>query len=648
MGKIKTTNMSNNTKIINTIFILFFVMTSYYSTNLRKSQKSLGSPKFDIFNLDKMAEKLENHKKHAHNHNTEENANKMLKDEIEKAKQESSHEGIKKSFKKEMQKAQDAINNAQEQEHENSIEDTIIFAQEQENENSSDKNDGRKKEKFDILFRNHTKVKQEDKRRFFSNIMIQKDSNTTSKKSGDNDIKGNMFDLLFRNHTKVKQEKRRRFFSKMLNFIQEEMSSTDEDPEITKIKAMIKNSNNKNDDELTKVKQSLKKNQKNNDEIQKIKNLINPKKSKPVKKVEPTVGKSNKVQVEDKVESPKKINKEKVKEKLNKTDVEFHKDENKIEKSVQKKEKKIRNAVQKYENNAIEAKQKIENKIKQRFNKTETEERFNRPEFRHRFNRTEIRHRFNRTEIRHRFNNITEIKEDIVKEKLKNKIKSSIEKNDEIEKVPAEIREEETINNHIKDFAAKALQNASDRLEKEINAELQKESAEDTMEKVRALFNLKNQNFAEDFQKAANELKAEISADVLDRADKQDVVEKARAVKILENIENSSLEEKGETAETLKKIVFQMMRGKRTMNENAKEVLARAFDKMNNLKRQEIEKNNAAEKLREAVERDAEEKEKSFDSLRNAKEEAKTAIEEIAEEKEVMKNVQRRRNLRRQ
>merc|ERR1712222_234496 len=104
-----------------------------------------------------------------------------------------------------------------------------------------------------------TKVKQEDKRRFFRNITIQKDSNTTSKKSGDNDIKGNMFDLLFRNHTKVKQEKRRRFFSKMLNFIQEEMSSTDEDPEITKIKAMIKNSNNKNDDELTKVKQSLKK-----------------------------------------------------------------------------------------------------------------------------------------------------------------------------------------------------------------------------------------------------------------------------------------------------------------------------------------------------------------------------------------------------
>merc|ERR1712222_119015 len=128
-----------------------------------------------IFHLDKMAEQLKNHKKHAYNYNTDENANKMLKDEIEKAKQESSHEGIKKSFKKEMQKAQDAINNAQEQEHENSIEDTIIFAQEQENENSSDKNDGRNKEKFDILFRNHTKVKQEDKRRFFSNIMIQKD-----------------------------------------------------------------------------------------------------------------------------------------------------------------------------------------------------------------------------------------------------------------------------------------------------------------------------------------------------------------------------------------------------------------------------------------------------------------------------------------
>merc|ERR1712032_720822 len=141
------------------------------------------------------------------------------------------------------QKAKDAVNNAQEQ----------------ENENSNDENDGRRREKFDILFRNHTKVKQEDERRFFSNIMIQKDSNTTSKKSGDNDIKGNMFDLLFRNHTKVKQEKRRRFFSKMLNFIQEEMSSTDEDPEITKIKAMIKNSNNKNDDELTKAKQSLKK-----------------------------------------------------------------------------------------------------------------------------------------------------------------------------------------------------------------------------------------------------------------------------------------------------------------------------------------------------------------------------------------------------
>merc|ERR1712037_906825 len=100
-------------------------------------------------------------------------------------------------------------------------------------------------------------------------------------------------------------------------------------------------------------------------------------------------------------------------------------------------------------------------------------------------------------------------------------------------------------------------------------------------------------------------------------------------VKILENVEKSTLEDKTDSSETLKKIVFQMMRGTRTMNENAKEVLARAYDKMTNLKRQEIEMNNAGEKLREAVERDAEEKEKSFDSLKNAKEEAKTAIEEI-------------------
>merc|ERR1712032_1555148 len=252
MGKIKTTNMSNNTKIINTIFILFFVMTSYYSTNLRKSQKSLGSPKFDIFNLDKMAEKIETHKKHAHNYNTDENANKMLKDEIEKAKQDTSHEGIKKAFQNEMQKAQDAVKNAQEQ----------------DDQNSSDENDGRRREKFDILFRNHTKVKNEDERRFFSNIMIQKDSNTPSKKSGDNDNKGDMFDLLFRNHTKVKQEKRNKFFTKFMNFIQEEMSTADDedDHSITQIKAMIKNSKNKNyeDDELIKVKQSLQKNQKNN------------------------------------------------------------------------------------------------------------------------------------------------------------------------------------------------------------------------------------------------------------------------------------------------------------------------------------------------------------------------------------------------
>jgi hypothetical protein len=157
--------LTTTTQIINTIFILFFVMTSYYSTNLRKSQKTLGSPKFDIFNLDKMAEQLENRKKHAHNYNTNENANKMLKDEIENAKQEASHEGIKKSFQNEMQKAQNAVNNAQGQ----------------ENDNSNDENDGGRRRKFDLLFRNHTKVKQEGRRRFYSDL-IQKDSNTPSKK----------------------------------------------------------------------------------------------------------------------------------------------------------------------------------------------------------------------------------------------------------------------------------------------------------------------------------------------------------------------------------------------------------------------------------------------------------------------------------
>merc|ERR1712151_1198294 len=87
------------------------------------------------------------------------------------------------------------------------------------------------------------------------------------------------FDILFRNHTKVKKEKRRRFYTKIMNFIQEEMSTADEDPEITKIKAMIKNSKNKNfdDDELTKVKQSLQKDQRNNPEIQKIKAIIHDK-----------------------------------------------------------------------------------------------------------------------------------------------------------------------------------------------------------------------------------------------------------------------------------------------------------------------------------------------------------------------------------
>merc|ERR1712151_118050 len=110
-------------------------------------------------------------------------------------------------------------------------------AEEQE-KNSRHENDGRRREKFDILFRNHTKVKNEDERRFFSNIMIQKDSNTPSKKSDDNDRKGHLFDFVFRNHTKVKQEKRRRFYTKIMNFIQEEMSTADEDPEITKIKAM--------------------------------------------------------------------------------------------------------------------------------------------------------------------------------------------------------------------------------------------------------------------------------------------------------------------------------------------------------------------------------------------------------------------------
>merc|ERR1711957_765384 len=140
------------------------------------------------------------------------------------------------------------------------------------------------------------------------------------------------------------------------------------------------------------------------------------------------------------------------------------------------------------------------------------------------------------------FNNKTETD---VKKALKNKIQSKIvEKVNEFSRIPAEIREEETLNNRIKHFASNSLQNASGRLKKELSAELQKESAEDTLEKVMALFKFKIEKFAEDFQKAAEELKAEISDDILSGLDKKEILEKARAVKILLNAGKSSIEDK--------------------------------------------------------------------------------------------------------
>merc|ERR1712166_1197729 len=142
-----------------------------------------------------------------------------------------------------------------------------------------------------------------------------------------------------------------------------------------------------------------------------------------------------------------------------------------------------------------------------------------------------------------------------------------------------------------------------DRLKKELSAELQKESAEDTLEK-------------------------------------------ARAVKILLNAGKSSIEDKQHTAGLLKKIVFTMMKESNTEKGFAKKVLARAFDKITDLKDQEIEKNNAEKKLRQAAALDAEEKEKTFDSLKEAKDETETAIEEIIEEKTEIKAQIKKRNLR--
>ena len=144
-----------------------------------------------------------------------------------------------------------------------------------------------------------------------------------------------------------------------------------------------------------------------------------------------------------------------------------------------------------------------------------------------------------------------------------------------------------------------------------------------------ALFKFKIEKFAEDFKKAAEELKAEISDDILSGLDKKEILEKARAVKILLNAGKSSIEDKEHTAGLLKKTVFTMMKESNTEKGFAKKVLARAFDKIVDLKDQEIEKNNAEKKLRQAAALDAEEKEKTFDSLKEAKDQTETAIEEI-------------------
>ena len=93
-------------------------------------------------------------------------------------------------------------------------------------------------------------------------------------------------------------------------------------------------------------------------------------------------------------------------------------------------------------------------------------------------------------------------------------------------------------------------------------------------------------------------------------------------------------------------------------NDYAKEVLARAHDKLVNLKNQEIRRNNAQEKLGQAIQLDSEEKQRTFESLGDAIDETKTAIEEIAEEKvvieaerkeqaeEIRKALPKKRNLR--
>merc|ERR1712032_1554113 len=218
----------------------------------------------------------------------------------------------------------------------------------------------------------------------------------------------------------------------------------------------------------------------------------------------------------------------------------------------------------------------------------------------------------------------------------------------------------EKVNNKLKHHAAMSLKNAVDRLKKEISAELKKESNEDKLAQVSSLFRLKIEQYSQDFRKAASELKAEISADILKKNSQEEILEKARAIYILENIEKSSNEEKKMTSDTIKKIVFEMMKEKNSKkSENSeddfarKADLARAFDKLVDLRRQEIAKNLMEDELNKSMVTDIFEKEKVFELLREAKDEADSAIDQINKERKLdvkgfIKKEARRGNLRRQ
>jgi len=183
--------------------------------------------------------------------------------------------------------------------------------------------------------------------------------------------------------------------------------------------------------------------------------------------------------------------------------------------------------------------------------------------------------------------------------------------------------------NKLKDFVANILKRASERIRKEKIADLQKESASDIFEEIMALFRLKNEKFSSEFQKAANVLKALISKEILEKKPQEEISRKAEAVKILENIFSSSIEDKRKTGDTLKIIVFKMMREHTGENNNIQQILARAFDLIRDLTDQEVEKNNALDRLTQADKTNENELNSTFKSLIEAKNNINSAIKLI-------------------